>query len=79
MEQCFQARPLNKKICPAIFVIGRIYYWVHRIKIFSFKSKRPIVARYDYEYMNSLKIPSTTGPKTDNKDQNRGRYPILGA
>ena len=55
----FQARMSNKNICRVIFVIGNIDGWLCHSKIFSFKIKKPIVAGYDY--MNSLKILSTTG------------------
>ena len=56
-EAWFQARPSNKNICHAIFVIGTIDGWLHYNKIFSCKMKKSIVA--GYEYMNSSKIPST--------------------
>ena len=58
VEACFQARPSNKNICFVIFVLGNIDVWLHHNKIFSFKIKKSIVARYEY-IMNSLKIPST--------------------
>ena len=47
----------NKNICCAIFVVSNIDGWAHHTKIFSFKMKKSIVARYDY--MNIFKIPST--------------------
>ena len=39
-----------------IFVVRNIDGWLHHNKLFSFKMKKSIVARY--EDMNSLKIPS---------------------
>ena len=57
-EPCFHARRSNKKICWVIFVLGDTDGWLHHNKIISFKTKKSIVARS--EYMNSLKIPSTT-------------------
>ena len=55
-QACFQARPSNENICRVIFVVGNIDGWLRHNKIFFFKTKWSIVARY--EYMNSLKIPS---------------------
>ena len=43
-------------ICFVIFVWGSIDDWLHHNKIFSFKTKMHILARYDY--IKSLKIPS---------------------
>ena len=56
-KPCFHARPSNKKICCLIFVLCNIDDWLHHSKIFFFKTKKSIVARY--EFMNSLKISST--------------------
>ena len=51
-EACFQARPSNKNICCVIFAVGNINCWLHHNK-----TKKSIVA--EYEYMKSLKNPST--------------------
>ena len=56
-EACFQARPSNKNICCVIFAVGNINGWLHHNKILYFKTKKSIVA--GYEYMKSLKNPST--------------------
>ena len=58
-ETCFQARLSKKNICFVIFIVVNIDGWLHHNKIFSFKMKKSIVARY--EYMNSLKVPSPIG------------------
>ena len=47
-EACFQVRPSNKSICCVIFVIVYVDGWLHHNKIFSFKTKKFIVARYEY-------------------------------
>ena len=57
-KACFRARPSDKNIYSIIFVLGNIHGWLHH-KIVSFKTRKSIVAWY--EYMNSLKIPSTIG------------------
>ena len=49
--------PSNKNICCVIFVWDNIDDWLHHNKIFSFKMKISLLARYDY--VKSLKIPST--------------------
>ena len=49
-------------ICCVLFVVGDKNGWLNHNKMFSFETKMLIVARYDY--MNSLKIPSTLFHKT---------------
>ena len=44
----FSSRPSNKNICHVISVLGNIDGWLHQNKIFSFKAKKSILARYEY-------------------------------
>ena len=59
-EARFQTRLSNKNIFHVIFIVGNIDGWLYHNRIFSFKTKMLVVARY--AYITVLKIPSTIGP-----------------